>query len=127
MGFFDKFLNKFTNRASDKLADKAVNKIFGKDKKAQKDDVVEEKTQSCKNEQVNQEAQTTKTETVKVPTIDPAQAAMMSAMAGQGMVQANEILKYLILDDNMEVVGVKDDAPDYLKVAYKNGKLNNKD
>lgn len=127
MGFLDKFLNKFTNKASEKLADKAVNKIFGSSNNTQNDIKAEETVQTAQNvESVKntvQQGQTIKVEKVQVPVFDANQMAMM----GQGMAQANEIMKYLILDDNMEVVGVKDDAPDYLKIAYKNGKLNNKD
>lgn len=127
MGFLDRFISKFTNKvankASDKLADKAVNKIFGKN--AQNDVQPAESVQSNDNAQVNQPTQTINVETVKVPTMDASQIAMMSAMAGQGMAQANEVMKYLILNDNMEVIGVKDDAPDYLKIAFKNGKFDN--
>lgn len=131
MGFLDKFLNKFTNKASDKLANKAVDKLFGKDKEVNKNVApVEQPTPSVEAVQTSSSevVQPTTPVEVNIPKIDPAQMAMMNAYANQsavaGMAQANEIMKYLILNDNMEVIGVKDDAPDYLKIAFKNGKLN---
>lgn len=125
MGFLDKFFSKFTNRASDKLADKAVNKLFGKDKaKAEKVETTEKPA-----EPVQATETPTQTPTPNV-NINPAQMAMMGAFAAKGakdsIAQANEVMKYFIFDDNMEIIGVKDDAPDYLKAAYKSGKLNSK-
>lgn len=59
-------------------------------------------------------------------------AAAMSAMQGarggnvDGMSYANEMMNYLEFGPGMKVVGVKDNAPDWIKEAYKNGAFEEK-
>lgn len=151
MGFLDKFLNKFTNKASDKLADKAINKIFGKDNK-NNNTTQTPAPQANAVPPTNEMPQTAQPTSENISATEAKSMAMLSMlsqlkgaqatnaqvdmaqvnMAQMGMMQnnmayANEIMSYLIFDDDMEVIGVKDNAPDYLKMAFKSGKLNSKD
>lgn len=131
MGFIskliDRFTSRFTRQAGDKLADKAVNKLFGNGKESSETTSQNVEPQTATSETVAT-ATTTGTATPEISTADLAKIAMLNkATAGQGLAQANEFMNYLVFNDEMEIIGVKDDAPDYLKIAYKNGKLTNKE
>lgn len=147
MGFINKFISKFTNKAGERLTDKAIDKIFGNKNNT-------ETNISTQQPQQTNTVQTEQPENNQA--LDTAQMAMMTAMAKEqtkqmqlaqesmaqfnnlqananiagiasmNMAQYNEILNYMIFDDNMEVIGVKENAPDWMKQAYKSGKFNNK-
>ena len=121
MGLFDRFFNRFKNKTEDELADRAFNKVFGK--KEQKEEVKQE-APAEKQPVATPES----TQTVNVNAEMPSAEQMLAmnelmktsmAASNQAMAQSNETLKYMIFDDDMNWVGVKDDAPEALKLAYK--------
>lgn len=120
MGFLKKLVNKIANKVSNNLADKAANKIVGNvtDNYQQSEAV----SQSYVSESDKQVAALSEQQALLQQQALAMQMTAMQATANtadaNSIAQANEILKYFVFDKDMNLVGIKDDAPDYLKEAY---------
>lgn len=128
----DKFVTKLTRRATDKITDKAVDKILGEEKQeksVQAPETVENTNVSTENASVSQaeiDAQTQR-EIALTNAILAKQNVYVQNQAGTSMAQMNEIMSYFIFGKEMKIIGVKDDAPDWVKQAYEQGEFEDKE
>ena len=136
---FDKALNKKVDKEIDKAVDQAVNGKQTAQTTSVEQAPVSEPVQPVEAPSVNAGVN------VSGPSINISRGGSSSASEGPSaeeiramaelvnatnnasantkvdMAQANEIMNYFIFGKDMEVIGVKDDAPDWVKQAYQNG------
>lgn len=115
-------------RKVEQAVEKEIDKAFDKQMKKEGVEIKTQNADGTVNEnqtpsQALKEADSAQQVVINVnnPDSNAGKAATNIAMSMQ---QAQEIMKYLILDENQKVIGVKDDAPDYLKEAYAKGEFN---
>ncbi len=113
---FRRKAEKEINKAVDKVVDDAIDKQLKKEG-------VEIKTTDA-NGNVKEGAQALRQEEPVNITINVNDSNSNAGKAAANFAQAQEIMKYLILDKDNNVIGVTEDAPDYLKNAYNNGEFN---
>lgn len=119
----DKAADKVADNAADKVASVAANKI---NKKV--DENIEKKADEV---EANVNAATTQSnlsgeEQLKLALARAAMANTAPAANGTSLNDLNTMMNYFEFGPEMKIVGVKDDAPDWVKQAYANGAFEDK-
>lgn len=139
MGFFgdlierivSRFARKTVNKAADKIADNAADKVASVaankiNKKVDADiekkaDEVEAKVDTAAEQTMSGEEQL-KIALARAAMANSAQAANANSSSLNDL---NTMMGYFNFGPDMEIVGVKDDAPEWVKEAYANGAFKN--
>ncbi|MCQ2087621.1 MAG: hypothetical protein MJZ37_06095 [Bacilli bacterium] len=130
MGFIgeliDRIVRRFARRTADKVADKAADKVAGVAADKINKKVDEEVAKNGSNEVqgvVDQAASEATTGQDKLAAAVARAAVANNSAAKADMKNVNEVMGYFNFGPGMEIVGVKDDAPEWVKVAYQNGEF----
>lgn len=119
----DKAADKVADNAADKVASVAANKI---NKKV--DENIEKKADEVEANVNAAAAQTNLSgeEQLKLALARAAMANNAPAANGTSLNDLNTMMSYFEFGPEMKIVGVKDDAPDWVKQAYANGAFEDK-
>lgn len=123
----DRIARRFARRTADKIADKAADKVAdvaaNEINKKVDEQVAKNETKSAVQEEVDTKAAEATTGQDKLAAAVTRAAVANNEAAKANMKDVNEMMNYFEFGPGMEIVGVKEDAPEWVKVAYKNGEF----